>query len=93
MSYGLEWLPQGVQNTLAVNGIETAAQLSRAIKVSNSVVYDAFDKDWKGRATPTLIDAMCQTFGVPMHQLVVEPMTKVKRRPTITSGRKRRATA
>lgn len=91
MSYGLEWIPEGIQNTLAVNGIETAAQLSREIKVSSSVVYEAFDKNWKGRATPTLIDAMCRTFGVPMHQLVVEPMTKVKRRPAVASGRRRRA--
>ncbi|MBN7559838.1 Uncharacterised protein [Mycobacteroides abscessus subsp. massiliense] len=78
MSYGLEWQPQGVRNTLATNNIETVAELARFLGVGSSTVYDAFDRNWAGRATPTLIDAMCQKFGIPMSQIVVEPMTKAR---------------
>ncbi|OHU29071.1 Cro/Cl family transcriptional regulator [Mycobacteroides chelonae] len=78
MSYGLEWHPQGVLNTLAAKDIETVAELARFLGIGSSTVYDAFDRNWAGRATPTLIDAMCQKFGIPMSQIVVEPMTKAR---------------
>lgn len=86
MSYGLEWQPQGVLNTLAANDIETPAELARFLQVGSSTVYDAFDHNWAGRATPTLIAAMCEKFGIPMSQIVVEPMTKG--RPKATRGRR-----
>lgn len=72
----LLWNTPSVLNLLVSEGIDTRRELARRIGTSHAVVMAAFDENWNGRATTTLISRLARYFHVTVTQLIVEPITR-----------------
>lgn len=79
MTYELRWIPESVRNILDANGISNHNELARALNLGHNTIYKAFNKNWSGKATHTVLAAMAATFDVPMARLVVEPCVAARR--------------
>lgn len=66
-------MPESVANILHANGIQDRSGLAKALDMPPSTVYRAFNSNWSGRASDTMLAALAETFNVPMSRLVVEP--------------------
>lgn len=64
--------------------IRNRRELSSALREAQSTVYGAFDADWSGIASTTMLAAVAFTFNVPLDSLVQRPTRHVRK-----SGEKR----
>jgi hypothetical protein len=69
------WIPHVIANVMSRNGIRSRTQLAKRLGVYTSVVTEAFDEDWSGRATIKLLWRLRREFGVDIGLLVAQPAT------------------
>ncbi|QFG11467.1 transcriptional repressor [Mycobacterium phage Ekdilam] len=67
--HSLRWRPENVAKILGDNGIRDRNQLSATIRVGRSTVYQAFDADWSGSATHSVLAAIAGAFDVSIADL------------------------
>lgn len=76
MTYELHWIPTAVRNLAQSKGIRTRQELANFTTLGQTTVYKAFDQQFAGKATSTVIAAMCQAFDVPIGSIVAEPTAR-----------------
>lgn len=75
----LTWDSDRVAVLMAQRNISSRYALAKTLGISGAVVHEAFDKDWRGRATTHLLAVMCSYFRVRMSDLVLEPVVQMHR--------------
>lgn len=83
MAHELHWIPAAVRNLAHSNGIRTRQDLANFTTLGQTTVYKAFDQNFAGKATSTVIAAMCEAFNVPIGSIVAEPIAQ-RRHPSQT---------
>lgn len=61
------------------NRIRNRLELSTAIEEAQSTVYNAFNADWSGIASASLLAAVAFTFNVPLDSLILRPARQVRK--------------
>ena len=77
----LRWRPEVVRKVMAANNIHGRADLANRLPLGRTTIYQAFDSDWSGTATHTVLAHIAGEFGVSIADLVVDP-GKYQRRNT-----------
>lgn len=79
----LRWIPESVSNLMHNNGIRDRQELAAATGLSRATIYRAFNNDWSGTATGTVLAEIAGQFRVPLAHLVVEPgLTRLRTQTT-----------
>lgn len=81
----LRWIPNAVANLVTSHGVADRRDLAKTLGLGRSTIYNAFDENWCGRVTTTVLYALARQFGVPMAAIVVEPMTDNQRKTKKTA--------
>ncbi|QRY51841.1 Cro/Cl family transcriptional regulator [Mycolicibacterium septicum] len=79
MAHELRWIAPAVRNLVYSNDIETRRDLAKRTHLGQSTVYKAFDQNWSGKATSSVIAAMCETFNIPINRIVAEPASRKRK--------------
>lgn len=90
MAHELEWIAPAIENLVSANGIGNRNNLANFTGLGQTTIYKAFKPDWSGKATSTVIAAMCEAFNIPIGRIVAEPAAK-SRRPPVNQMRPRPA--
>lgn len=80
----LRWNPEQTLKLFHANGIDTRHELAKALSVSRSTVYAAFDDTWSGYATENMLAQLHAHFGADIGQLVLT--NRSVRKPRLTDG-------
>jgi len=77
----LVWNTSSLLNLLVRHDIHSRGELAARIGASRSRIYEAFDDNWRGRATPMLIYRLARLFNCPLSAIVLEPAALNRRPP------------
>lgn len=61
------------------NNLRGRSDLANFLGLSRTTIYTAFNSDWSGVATTTVLAQVAGQFGVPLSRLVVEPAVSGRR--------------
>ncbi|AHY26870.1 Cro protein [Mycobacterium phage ZoeJ] len=84
----LRWNPGKVAKTLARLGIRDRTALAKRVRMPKSTIYAAFDADWSGTATTTVLAQVAGELGVSLLDLVAEPARRRNRNVQKTDPRR-----
>lgn len=73
VKHELNWIPENVAKIMRRNKINNRTDLAIATGLGRSTIYKAFNEDWSGTATHTVLAHIAGQFKVSLTHLVHEP--------------------